>query len=141
MAMFKKPPPHAPAALRVVSGEAAISIIGTGMTVEGDLVTEGTVRIEGRIKGSIRAGKAVVLGKEAEIEGDIFTQDAVIGGRVRGTLVAESRLELQSTALVEGVIRARAAHLKLDEGARFTGQIEMIEPLAEVENAKTAGRT
>ena len=34
------------------SGEASISIIGPGMTVIGDLITEGTVRIEGRIQGT-----------------------------------------------------------------------------------------
>ena len=69
----------------------------------------------------------MVLGKEAEVVGDIFTQDAVIGGRVTGTLAAESRLELQSTCVVEGSVRARAEHLQLEEGARFNGQIEMID--------------
>jgi cytoskeletal protein CcmA (bactofilin family) len=114
-------------------GDTAISIIGPGMSIVGDLSTDGTVRIEGRVEGRIRAGKAVVLGKGGEVVGDIITQDAVIGGRVEGTLVAESRLELQATAEVEGEIHARAQHLQLTEGARFNGQIRMIvegsEPL------------
>lgn len=132
MAIFSKSKPETPAQraatpLRIVAGESAISIIGAGMRIEGDIVTDGTVRVEGQIKGTIRAGKAVVLGKDAEVVGDIHTQDAVVGGRVVGTLVVESRLELQATSVVEGSIRASAAHLKLDEGARFNGQIEMIE--------------
>jgi cytoskeletal protein CcmA (bactofilin family) len=132
MAMFKKSEERQPRErgappLRLVSGESAISIIGPGMHVQGDLITDGTIRVEGRITGTIRAGKAVVLGKDAEVLGDIFTQDAVIGGRVSGTLVAESRLELQSTSVVDGTIRACAAHLQLDEGARFNGQVEMID--------------
>ena len=114
-------------ALRMGNAENAISIIGPGMHIEGDIVTDGTVRVEGRIKGTVRAGKAVVLGKEAEVVGDIITQDAVIGGRVTGTVVAESRLELQSTCVVDGSVRARAEHLQLEEGARFNGQIEMID--------------
>ena len=113
--------------LRMGNVENAISIIGAGMEIQGDIVTDGTVRVEGKIKGTIRAGKAVVLGKEAEVVGDIFTQDAVIGGRVTGTLVAESRLELQSTCVVDGSVRARSEHLQLEEGARFNGQIEMID--------------
>ena len=113
--------------MRMGNAENAISIIGAGMQIEGDIVTDGTVRVEGKIKGTVRAGKAVVLGKEAEVVGDIFTQDAVIGGRIKGTLVAESRLELQSTCIVEGSVRARAEHLQLEEGARFNGQIEMID--------------
>jgi cytoskeletal protein CcmA (bactofilin family) len=112
---------------RAATGEGAISIIGPGMRIEGDLATDGTVRIEGTIVGTIKAGKAVVLGQSGEIVGDIFTRDAVIGGRVKGTLVADSRLELQSSCMVEGQIRARASHLQLEEGANFNGQIQMID--------------
>lgn len=129
------PPP------RSAGSDSPISIIGPGMRVEGDLSTEGTVRIEGSVRGTIRAGKAVVLGKSGEVIGDVLTQDAVIGGRVVGTVVAESRLELQSTCSIEGEVRAAAEHVLLEEGARFNGTIKMIgadEPLpalpAEVEN-------
>lgn len=115
------------AALGVASADGAISIIGAGMRIVGDVVTDGTVRVEGRVEGTVRAGKAVVLGKAGEVVGDIFTQDAVIGGRVEGRVVAESRLELQSTSQISGEIRARSAHLQLDEGARFNGQIQMLE--------------
>lgn len=112
---------------RAGQGDGAISIIGPGMHIVGDLTTEGTVRVEGSVRGTIRAAKAVVLGKGGEIVGDVVTQDAVIGGRLSGSIVAESRLELQSTCVIDGEIRARAEHLKLDEGARFSGQIEMID--------------
>lgn len=112
---------------RTSSGEGAISIIGPGMRIEGDMETDGTVRIEGTVTGTIRAGKAVVLGQTGEVSGDIFTRDAVIGGRVKGRLVADSRLELQASCNVEGEIRARASHLQLEEGANFNGQIQMIE--------------
>jgi len=108
------------------ANESSMSIIGPGMRIKGDLLTEGTVRVEGTIEGTIRAGKAVVVGKEGEVLGDIVTQDAVIGGRVRGTVTAESRLELQATAQIEGQISARAQHLVLEEGCRFNGQVQMV---------------
>ncbi|HEU4454829.1 MAG TPA: polymer-forming cytoskeletal protein [Longimicrobium sp.] len=105
----------------------SMSIIGPGMHIVGDIVTDGTVRIEGRIDGTIRAGKAVVVGKEGEVQGEIFTQDAVIGGTVRGSVTAESRLELQATCNIQGQIQARSQHLQLEEGARFNGQIQMLD--------------
>jgi len=76
--------------------ENAISIIGPGMRVIGDCETEGTIRIEGVVQGTVRAAKAVVIGKDGAVEGDVFTQDAVIGGRVVGivdprVLVARAR--------------------------------------------------
>jgi cytoskeletal protein CcmA (bactofilin family) len=105
--------------------EGVVSIIGPGMRVAGDCETEGTLRIEGTVAGTVRAGKAVVIGKEGAIEGDLYTQDAIIGGRVQGKVVAESRLELQATCHVEGEIRAR--RIKLDEGGQVRGNVEVGE--------------
>lgn len=115
------------APVRGANGESSMSIIGPGMNIVGDVVTDGTVRVEGRIEGTIRAGKAVVIGKGGEVVGDVLTQDAVVGGRVRGTVVAESRLELQATSDIEGQIRARSKHLVLEQGARFNGQVQMMD--------------
>ena len=103
--------------------ESVISIIGPGMRVTGDCETEGTLRIEGTVTGKVQAGKAVVVGREGTVKGDIFTQDAVIGGLVTGKVVAESRLELQETSVVDGEIRAR--RIKLEEGGRVNGSIQM----------------
>lgn len=107
--------------------ESVISIIGPGMKVVGDCQTDGTVRVEGTIEGSIHAGKAVVVGKDGLVDGDVVTQDAVISGRVVGTLTAESRLELQATCRIEGEVRAR--RMQLEEGALLNGTILMGENL------------
>lgn len=98
-----------------------ISIIGPGMRVTGDCETDGTLRVEGTVEGTVRAGKAVVIGKDGVVLGDVATQDAIIGGRVTGAVIAESRLELQATCIVEGEIRAR--RIKLDEGGRVNGTV------------------
>jgi len=105
--------------------EGVISIIGPGMQVVGDCDTDGTLRVEGTVEGKVRAGKAVVVGRDGVVKGDIITQDAVIGGRVTGKIIAESRLELQETCLVDGEIRAR--RIKLDEGGRVTGNMQVGE--------------
>jgi len=106
--------------------EAVISIIGPGMKVVGDCETDGTLRIEGSVEGRVRAGKAVVVGKDGRVKGDITTQDAVISGTVVGTLSAESRLELQATARIDGEIRAR--RMQLEEGAILNGTVQMGAP-------------
>jgi cytoskeletal protein CcmA (bactofilin family) len=103
--------------------EGVISIIGPGMRVVGDCQTDGTLRIEGTVEGTVRAGKAVVLGKDGVVDGDITTQDAVIGGRVTGSITAESRLELQASCMVEGQVKAR--RIKLDEGGTVNGTVQI----------------
>lgn len=111
--------------------DGVISIIGPGMKVIGTCETDGTLRVDGEVEGSITAGKAVVVGKDSVIVGDITTQDAVIGGRVRGRIVAESRLELQSTCVVEGEVFAK--RIKLDEGGQVFGTIQMGEDAVKAE--------
>ena len=103
----------------------SISIIAPGTKIKGDCETDGTLRVEGTVEGMIKAAKAVVVGKDGVVVGDIATQDAVIGGKVTGTVVAESRLELQATCVIDGEIRAR--RVKLDEGGKVNGTVNMGE--------------
>lgn len=108
---------------KVSPQEDVISIIGPGMKVLGDCEVEGTIRIEGSVQGNVRAGKAVVVGKDGLVEGDIITQDAVIAGRTKGTLRAESRLEVQATSRIDGEVIA--TRIQLDEGAILNGTVQM----------------
>lgn len=119
--------------------EGVISIIGPGMRVVGDCLTDGTLRIEGSVEGTVRAGKAVVLGKDGVVDGDIVTQDAVIGGRVTGSITAESRLELQATCIIEGQIRAR--RIKLDEGGKVNGTVHIGDVASEAHGARPGPET
>ena len=105
------------------SPDSVISIIGPGMTIVGDCQTDGTVRVEGSIEGSIKAGKAVVIGKQGVVTGDIVTQDAVISGRVEGKVTAASRLELQATSRIDGEVQTR--RMQLEEGAVLNGSVVM----------------
>jgi len=103
--------------------EQVISIIGPGMKVVGDCDSDGAIRIEGTVQGNVRAGKSVVVGRDGMVDGDIFTQDAVIAGRVNGVVRAESRLEVQPTSQIEGEVIA--ARMQLEEGAVLNGVVKM----------------
>ena len=107
------------------SADSVISIVGPGMKVVGDCESDGTIRIDGRVEGSVSAKKAVVVGKTGVVEGTIVTQDAVISGRVQGSLTAQSRLEIQATSRIDGDVHAR--RMKLEEGATLNGTVAMGE--------------
>lgn len=100
-----------------------VSIVGPGMKVDGNCSTEGTLRVEGRVEGEVHAGKAVVVGEDGVVVGDIRTQDAVVAGEVEGTITAESRVEIQAGSRVRGDIRSR--RVKLEEGGFVDGRIAM----------------
>lgn len=103
--------------------ETVISIIGPGMRVKGDCETTDTIRIEGVVEGSVTAKKAVVIGKEGRVTGDITTADAKIAGKVTGTLNIRSRLELASTSAIDGEIRA--ARVQLEDGGTVSGAVHV----------------
>ena len=108
--------------------EAVISIIGVGMTLEGDSETDGSIRIEGTVRGSVKAGKSVVVGRDGLVDGSIYTQDAVISGRVSGGIHAASRLELLATSEVTGKIEA--PRMQVEDGAKVQGQVTVGDATA-----------
>jgi cytoskeletal protein CcmA (bactofilin family) len=95
------------------------------MILEGDSETDGSLRVEGTIRGNVRAGKSVVIGKDGLVDGSIFTQDAVVAGRVSGGIHAASRLELLATSDVSGEIEA--LRMQVEEGAKVQGQVAVGE--------------
>ncbi len=106
-----------------------LSIVAHDLSITGDLQAEGVVKVEGKVKGTIRAGNQVLVAPGALVEGDLHTKEAVIGGQVTGTIHAAERVELQATAVVLGdIVTQRIAIL---EGARVTGEVKMDEPTLE----------
>ncbi len=106
-------------------GSDVRNIIGVGTTIKGDIETEGSIRIDGVLKGNIQAKGKLVMGAESSVEGDIIAENADIEGKVTGNLQIKQRLELKSTAKVTGDIRTK--RLVIDEGAIFEGACYMGE--------------
>ncbi|HEX9282789.1 MAG TPA: polymer-forming cytoskeletal protein [Gemmatimonadales bacterium] len=117
--------------------ETGLSIIGTGMRVVGDITAEGVVKIEGTVVGTVRAGRQVLVGKGGEVEGDVISREAIIGGEVRGSIRADERVEIQSTSVVHGDIAAK--RLLVQEGGEINGVVRMGEGALEAEPAEKAG--
>ncbi len=127
MAIFsqqEQPPKQAePAKRRPGGSQPSLSMIASDLRVVGDLITEGVVKIEGQVEGTIKAGSQVLVSQGAKINGDINTREAVVGGDVTGTIVAEERVEIQASALVTGDITTKK--IVVLEGGRVNGEIRM----------------
>lgn len=119
------------------AGKDVVSVVGAGMEVEGDCRCEGSLRVDGRVQGTIRAGKSVVVGEEGEVEGGVYTQDAVIAGHISGRVHAESRVELKEGCMVEGDIHSPS--VRLEEGGRIDGELDMSGDGAGPEGAAGTG--
>ncbi len=111
---------------RGAAREANLSIIAVGMRVIGELITNGVVKVEGAIEGSVRADRQVLIAKGGMVEGDVYTREAIVGGQVKGSVFAEERVEVQAKSRVEGDIITQ--RLIVHEGGEVNGSVQMGDP-------------
>ena len=107
------------------SGEGALSIIAAGMTVTGDIESSGVVKIEGRVVGTIRSARQVLVGRQGVVQGDVETREAIIGGTVQGNVVGHERVEVQTTASITGDVTTKT--IVVHEGGRLNGAVRMTD--------------
>lgn len=110
-------------------GVPGLSIIGAGMRVVGDIAADGVVKIEGSVSGTVRAAKQVLVARGGEVEGDVVSREAIIGGEVRGAIYAEERVELQATSVVHGDVHTK--RLLVQEGGEINGVLRMGEDVGQ----------
>jgi hypothetical protein len=101
------------------------SLIGTGTTITGDIVSNGDVRIDGILRGNIKGNARVVIGAEGSVEGDVEGLQADIMGKVTGKIFVRELLNLRGSASIKGDIRA--GKLQIEPTVVFNGQCHMGE--------------
>ncbi|MBL7904752.1 MAG: polymer-forming cytoskeletal protein [Bacteroidales bacterium] len=99
------------------------NLIQSGTTITGDIQSNGNIRIDGILTGTINAGGKVILGSTGSVEGDIRCMNADIEGRVNGSIRVRELLSFKATADVTGEIFT--GKLAIEPGARFTGTCRM----------------
>src|SRR2546427_12041637 len=88
------------------------------------------------VVGTVRAGRQVLVGKGGEVEGDVISREAIIGGEVRGSIRAEERVEIQASCVVHGDIAAK--RILVQEGGEINGVVRMGETSLEPEKVEKA---
>jgi len=118
-----------------ISNDAISSIIGSEMTIIGDVSFEGKVRIDGNVEGNVM-GDYLILSNSGNINGDIEAKVLVCHGQVDGNVKAQQlflkkdgtingRLEtkdlsVESGGILNGEIKAQEKDLQLIEGSNAT---------------------
>jgi cytoskeletal protein CcmA (bactofilin family) len=101
----------------------SVNIIGNGTDINGNIKSNGDLRIDGFIKGNIQATGKVVVGSTGRVEGEISCQNADISGDVKAHIKVTELLSLKANAIVSGDILTNK--LAIEPGAVFTGACKM----------------
>lgn len=101
------------------SGSNRGSLVGSGLRVNGEIVTDEILHIEGSVEGKVTA-TVLTIGGQADVKADIIAEDIVVAGTVAGSIRAD-KVRLANTANVTGEIHHRL--FAVEAGARFHGEV------------------
>lgn len=101
----------------------ADTVIGTGVTVGGDLRSDGDIAIDGSLQGSITARGNVTIGVNGIVKGDVTGNVVTVAGELRGNVVAQELTTLRGSGRVKGNITT--VNLEIELGALFIGRSQM----------------
>ena len=105
---------------RMAEQGGEVTIVGQGARLEGTVVSAGSLRIDGQVKGQINAEGDVLLSPQSQVEADIRAQNVVVAGRFKGAINVKGRAELARGGRVDGDITSKT--LVVEEGGIFQGQ-------------------
>lgn len=98
------------------------SIVAADLVIEGDVTSAGSVDIEGRIVGSIRAPQ-VVVAATGWVEGSVIANDVTVLGSISGSVSARN-VQLGTSAVVHAdVLHERIA---IEAGAEMEGLLQRV---------------
>lgn len=101
----------------------AETVVGPSVKIQGDLNSEGNIKIEGQVTGKVSTSQGVFVMEGAKITADISAGNAVIGGEIQGNIKITGSLILQASARINGDIACQI--LRVEDGAQFTGKCNM----------------
>jgi cytoskeletal protein CcmA (bactofilin family) len=102
---------------------ARIPVLGKTLLFRGELTAEEDVILQGRVEGSIRHARNLIIGTDGSVLGDVYASHLTVEGLVEGDLHCTEAVIVRATAQVRGNIFA--PRVGIMEGALFNGRVEM----------------
>ena len=101
--------------------------LGPDAEVTGKLSFATPTRIEGRLKGELRASDLLIIGPQGVVHATVHAKKLVVLGEVRGQVQGASRVEICSGGRLLGDVETKS--LVVQEGATFEGRSRMGQEL------------
>lgn len=107
------------------------TLIGQGTLVEGKMICEASLRIEGEYRGDIECKGDVIIGECGVARSNITARDVTVAGRVFGDILTKGRLIITPSGQLTGNIAAHT--LIIQDGGMINGTCKM-EPASNGKN-------
>jgi cytoskeletal protein CcmA (bactofilin family) len=115
-----------------------IPVLGKTLLFRGELTAEEDVILQGRVEGSIRHARNLIIGTDGSVLGDVYASHLTVEGLVEGDLHCTEAVIVRATAQVRGNIFA--PRVGIMEGALFNGRVEMDPGASAVQAGQPGSR-
>lgn len=106
-----------------ILSSSQLNVIANGTTIKGDITTNGDIKIDGNLEGTIITKSKVIVGEKGVLKGTINASNIEIMGTVTGDMTATNAIILKSTAKITGNIRTNT--IVIEQNAQFNGNCKM----------------
>ena len=96
------------------------NVIGKGTIIQGNIVAEGDLVIEGTVRGDVTTKTSLIIGPTCIVEGNIVAEHAEVAGQVKGTVQALGLLVIKSSSMIDGDVLTK--NLNVESGSTFNGR-------------------
>ncbi|HOZ13603.1 MAG TPA: polymer-forming cytoskeletal protein [Tenuifilaceae bacterium] len=100
-----------------------INLVGLGTEINGDINSNGDLRIDGTLIGNLTVKGKVVVGETGKIKGEITCKNSDISGTIEGKVTVQELLSIKSSARINGDLYV--GKLAIEPGSMFTGYCAM----------------
>ncbi len=121
--MFGKKETSTPTPTSQPRMNSSINSLVKGTNVDGQIISENDIRIDGTLKGNLTCKAKVILGPTGFIEGEINCTNAILEGRLEGIINVRELLTVRQSAVVSGDVNTQK--LVVDAGAVFNVSCKM----------------
>ena len=104
---------------------AVETVLGKGVVFEGIISCEGSMKVEGEIKGDMKVANSIVVGPNGSVTGDINAREVIVFGEINGK-IDTGTLEIKSTGKITGEVLIET--LITEAGGIMRAKCEMKSP-------------
>ena len=103
-----------------------LGYIDKDLFIEGSVHSQKKMVVSGTVNGSVIGNQEIVVSETGHVLGKVEGNKILVAGKVEGDLFAHKRLEVISTAYINGEMRAPSGQISIQEGSNLDAKCKVL---------------
>ena len=102
--------------------QESLGYLGEDLLIQGTVHAEKKIVVNCTVEGSLQGDQEIIVSEKGNVNGKIEGNIVVVAGKINGDMLVHKRLEVNSTANLNGEVHVPSGQLLIQEGAYMEGQ-------------------